>query len=129
MLRGSTSQTDRVSVLIRRCSRVLAAEAEVPGRDAYVDCLACSGGLLPSAEVSALVLPPRMQRNPGWEVRRRPTEPCERRIGSTGGSRAQWLLPVCCPRTQRRAPDARGRILGPGLTCGDSWWARQGLNL
>jgi hypothetical protein len=39
------------------------------------------------------------------------------------------LLPVCCPTTWCQATEPRGRVLGPNLTCGFWWWARQGLNL
>ena len=39
------------------------------------------------------------------------------------------LLPACCPMSWCQVTNTRGRVLGPGPTCGSMWWARQGLNL
>jgi hypothetical protein len=77
-----------------------------------VDCLACSGGLLPSAEVSALVLPPRMQRNPGGGVDRL-TDASDGSVAAAGVWRAvvaARLLPqdpAASPRRKRPGPRTR----------------------
>jgi hypothetical protein len=104
-LQAVTSRTGRVSLLIRRCSRFEAAGGRSP-RPKMPCGLPC---LLPSR---------RCQR---WSClagcsgtlggRCRPTEPCERRFGSTGGSLARS---GCCPfAAQDPATSPRRKRPGP----------------